>query len=446
MCDTFVALPNYTASRNLIFAKNSDREPNEAQAIVQYPARTCTEEVLQCTYIKIPQVKETYEVILSKPFQMWGAEMGVNEHGVVIGNEAVFTKVKAHKKNTGLTGMDMLRLALERTHSAELAMEYIIKLLRDYGQDANGGYRSKFYYHNSFLIADPNDAWVLETAGKHWVAKRVDQYYSISNGLTIGTDSDRVSEDAQVFASKKGWRKIGNDFNFAAAYSDRLYTRLSNCSVRQQTTSRHLGGQARKLSAGEAMGILAKHNLEEENFHPSKATTASVCMHATGLVNRSQTTGSMVAEIRKDGRHTVWLTGTSMPCLSVYKPYFFKDAGTLYETAIPGAKPDESLWWKAERVHRKMILDYQKAQQLTQAERKELQFDLLYKEWDLIQKGVSDQDLKKFSNQAQKQYFDLLDRWEKAIQTNNLREQSKNLLYRFFQNRNNNSVYLSRKH
>ena len=132
--------------------------------------------------------------------------------------------------------------------------------------------------------------------------------------------------------------------------------------------------------------------------------------------------------------------------MSVYKPYFFKNAGTLYDAVEPGAKPDESLWWKAERVHRKMVLDYQKAQQLTQAERKELQFDLLYKEWDLLQKGVSDQDLKNFSAQAQKQYFDLLDRWEKAIQTNNLREQSKNLLYRFFQNRNNNSVYLSRKH
>ena len=30
MCDTFVALPSHTASGNLIFAKNSDREPNEA--------------------------------------------------------------------------------------------------------------------------------------------------------------------------------------------------------------------------------------------------------------------------------------------------------------------------------------------------------------------------------------------------------------------------------
>ncbi|GAI09760.1 unnamed protein product [marine sediment metagenome] len=34
-------------------------------------------EKVKCTYIEIPQVKNTYEVILAKPFWIWGCEMDV---------------------------------------------------------------------------------------------------------------------------------------------------------------------------------------------------------------------------------------------------------------------------------------------------------------------------------------------------------------------------------
>ena len=50
-------------------------------------------------------------------------------------------------------------------------------------------------YDNSFLIADAAEAWVLETAGKHWVAKRVPPgtTAAISNEPTIRTEWDCCS-------------------------------------------------------------------------------------------------------------------------------------------------------------------------------------------------------------------------------------------------------------
>jgi len=42
--------------------------------------------------LTVPQILETAQVLLCQPFWMFGAEMGANEYGVVIGNEAIFTK------------------------------------------------------------------------------------------------------------------------------------------------------------------------------------------------------------------------------------------------------------------------------------------------------------------------------------------------------------------
>ncbi|MEE8397679.1 MAG: C69 family dipeptidase, partial [Desulfobacterales bacterium] len=194
MCDTFVALPSITSDGSVIFGKNSDREPNEAQALEYRPPRQVPDgerEDVSCTYISVPQAKEAYAVLLGRPFWMWGAEMGANEKGVVIGNEAVFTKMPTARTG-GLTGMDMVRLALERSATSAQALETIVGLLSDHGQGGACGYQDKKqFYHNSFIIADSKSAWVLETAGHLWAALEIRDAYSISNGLTIGEASDR---------------------------------------------------------------------------------------------------------------------------------------------------------------------------------------------------------------------------------------------------------------
>ncbi|MEY4930737.1 MAG: hypothetical protein RI909_1461 [Bacteroidota bacterium] len=412
MCDTLVALPTYTQAGHVLLAKNSDREPDEAQALLHVPSQHHESKTVKCTYIEIQQVSETFECILSKPFQMWGAEMGANEHGLVIGNEAVFTKMKFEKNRVGLTGMDLLRLALERCKSAEEAMICITTLLESYGQNACGGYRNKnFYYHNSFLIADRQSAWVLETAGKEWATEKVNDIRSISNKLSIH-EPTQCSASAKSFAQSKGWWKEGTPFHFQQVYSDWFYTRMGRASFRESCTTSLSRKHEGQLSVRDCIHILQTHNLDDPYFKPSKANTGSICMHATSLLNPSSTTGSMVAEIRPNLPHTLWLTGTAHPCLSIYIPFYFGTT-VLNNFQKPSAHPDQSLWWKAEKLHQWISKDYLKRKMLINEEREALQTEFIEREVSLLKSGVTTQSLESFSQECLTKVVSAIDRWSK---------------------------------
>ena len=65
-------------------------------------------------------------------------------------------------------------------------------------------------------------------------------------------------------------------------------------------------------------------------------------------------------------RPRVWVTGTSSPCISVFKPVDFEPLPGL---AAPGPTPDESLWWRHERLHRVALRDYRSARASFASER-----------------------------------------------------------------------------
>ncbi len=359
MCDTFIALPHFTGG-TIIFGKNSDREPNEAQALEYHPGRTHPPgATVQTTYLEIPQVKETCAVLLCRPFWMWGAEMGANERGVVIGNEAVFTRMPA-RKDPGLTGMDMLRLALERSRSAADAMENIIQLLADYGQGGVCGFEDKkMVYHNSFIIADPGEAWVLETAGFLWAAQRIRDVYAISNGLTIGEAFDTHHADLHRVAREKGWLKKGRPLHFSDCFSNPILRFFTACRTRRSRVLQLLNNKKNHLTAGDAMAILRDHG--EAAYRPDTHLLIDrVCAHAANRLTRNaaQTTGSMVASLTSE-EQVYWATGTAAPCLSIFKPIWLNgnplpDMGPAPE----GVFEPRRLWWFHEQLHRSVLEDY----------------------------------------------------------------------------------------
>jgi secernin len=368
VCDTAVIV----SGGRVLFAKNSDRDPNEAQALEwhqrsSHPAGA----TVRCTWIEIPQVAQTNAVLISRPFWMWGAEIGANEHGVAIGNEAVFTR--APDADSGLTGMDLLRLALERASTAAETVSVITDLLERHGQGGGCGHEHRsFTYHNSFLIADPVEAWVLETAGRRWATERVASgVRTISNGLTIP--------------------------GFAQRHGERLKTAVSACRVRQALTTRLASADP---SVATLMRMLRSHGERQwPRYSLLNGAMAAPCMHAGGLVAASQTTASWVSELRPEGA-LHWATATAAPCASLFKPFRVDEPADL--TPPPDDHYDAAaLWWRHELLHRAALRDPAAAFPLFAAERDEVE-----RRWLADPPG---------SEAALAETDELLERWTPAV-------------------------------
>ncbi|MCH7484928.1 MAG: C69 family dipeptidase, partial [Chloroflexi bacterium] len=86
---------------------------------------------------------------------------------------------------------------LERGATARDALDVIVSLLEEFGQGGPCAENDPgFAYDNSFLIADSNEAWVLETAARLWVAERVPRgVRNISNRLSIRGQYDLGHKD-----------------------------------------------------------------------------------------------------------------------------------------------------------------------------------------------------------------------------------------------------------
>ncbi|MCB8959317.1 MAG: hypothetical protein H6651_03315 [Ardenticatenales bacterium] len=205
MCDTVVATGAATKDGITILGKNSDREPNRRPPAPGHPrSRPRARQPGRLHLHQIPQVAHTHAILLGKPFWIWGAEMGVNEHGLAIGNEALFTRVP-YEKEAGPDWHGSAAAGAGAGHDGAGRRQVITNLLAAHcGQGGDCGFAHKLFYHNGFVIADPHDAWVLETAGPHWAAKQVKTVYAMSNGITIGSEWDLASPDLVNYAIEQG--------------------------------------------------------------------------------------------------------------------------------------------------------------------------------------------------------------------------------------------------
>ncbi len=289
MCDSLVALTSVTADGVTLFAKNSDRPPTETQQIEWLEPRR--EDTTSVTHITIAGFGgSTLRSIISRPRWCWGAEHGVNEAGVAIGNHTIYTTLDPRPFPDALIGMDLVRLGLERAESAAGAVTVITDLLERYGQGGTGhdiaivGKRRPYW--SSFLIADPSDAWALETSGTAWAAEQVTATAALSNRTCIARFDAANRHPAQPVE-----RLIDPRLDASRAVLDRR-------PVSRSSLAEHLRSHDSCIEPGW-----------------------SVCMH---VGDEEATTASMIAELPIGRPPIAWML-TGSPCRNEYVPHPFDD-------------------------------------------------------------------------------------------------------------------------
>jgi hypothetical protein len=350
MCDTLCA----PGAAGMVFAKNSDRPPGEVQIAWPFGRRASAGCTLRTQYLSIGDTG-AHATFLSCPTWIWGAEHGVNEHGVAIGNERVSTTHDAGAAKPALIGMDLVRLGLERARSAAEAVDVMTGLLETYGQGGIADAAHQDAYDSSFLVADPAQAFVLETAGSDYAVAPFPAGTAISNRISLGTE----------WTGASGALVPGEDFGrFRDPREDTAFADVRLAASRRFLRSTPPGG----LTTAATAAHLRDHGsgpwgapAGDGVVHPPPAAIGedfggvSVCMHVRGLC---VTAASMIAELPlglADGAPLRTYVAPGSPCASIYVPAFPSTA-TGPPPCIPLELSSQDFWHAADAV-RQLVED-----------------------------------------------------------------------------------------
>ena len=184
----------------------------------------------------IPQVRET-----------WSTIGNMNEHSLIIGETTYGGRPELEDSTGRMDYGSLIYITLQRAKTAREAISVIAELADTYGYASSG---------ESFSIADPDEAWIMELIGKGfkddgkggnarkgivWVARRIpDGYVSAhANQARITTfpkddpENCLYSPDVISFAREMGYYDGPDaDFSFSDAYAPLDFGGMRACEAR----------------------------------------------------------------------------------------------------------------------------------------------------------------------------------------------------------------------
>jgi dipeptidase len=313
----------------------------------------------KCQFVQFPQVSTTYRHVGSRPYWCWGYEHGFNEYQVVIGNEGLASKEEFDSPK--LIGMELIRLGLERARTAAEAVDVMTELVTQYGQGKFSNDQGVRTYDNGYIVADPNEAYIIETAGHEWAVKRAQGAVGISNVYSLADDWERLSPTAIERARERSWWTPlpdgGGRFNFADAYSREADRSVGGGAMRRRRSCAVLSKCSGRIDVQTMMALLSDHSdgsapdepfttLRAGSFQTDIPKGTSICVHHNEDGTGGNTAASLVAHLCADGsRLPVYWCSLYSPCLGVFLPMYIE--GELPSVLAVGGEhlSNHSPWW-----------------------------------------------------------------------------------------------------
>lgn len=185
-----------------------------------------------------------YLMDIPQPAHTYAVTGNINEHGLAIG-ESTWGGREELAGDKGIDYGSLIYIALERARTAREAIKVMTELVDKYGYASSG---------ESFSIADPDEAWVMELIGKGkdekgavWVARRIPDdcisghaNFPRIHKFPLKDPETLYAKDVISFARKKGYFSgKDEDFDFSKAYGVLDIGAARGCDGRVWSFFRH---------------------------------------------------------------------------------------------------------------------------------------------------------------------------------------------------------------
>lgn len=293
--DMLVALREASVTGSTLFALNHHASPAERHAIVALHGQMHdTGATITCGNAKLPQARQTYSVLGLQTCGQWGLVHGVNEHRVAIGATPWRSRLPA--SSSTLNGYDLVRLTLERSKGALHAVEVLTDLLDRVGSASD----------DIYLIADADEAYVLETCGRYWALLECGHTRVVTDAAMIRQDWSRLSPGLFDLVLERGWWKDdGSKIDFVRCLSE---------ASEQSAAAQKRWGRA-SLMMAQQLGSIDHHFLRRmlaDHYTSNRDLLAG--RKPMGLAS------SFVADLHKSDAPLIAWMAFGLPKVAVYFP------------------------------------------------------------------------------------------------------------------------------